>query len=198
MEAVKNNLIHDAMSQKIIETAEDLATANGASSVTVRGILSRLGITNRVFYNRFHNIDQVLALVYESTARKIRESMLSKIDPSRDFFEQVTDIVVSSLNLSYDNKMKLNQYVFESDSLSEINYHWWMCEIGRLIDYAKEQQLIGEVDSATMSYSIWCFCRGFNADAVGRNLPREEAERRFRYSFGILLNGLRMTAQKQP
>ena len=145
MEAVKNGLICDEMSRKIIDTAESLAAENGVASVTVRKILSALGITNRVFYNRFRNLDQVLSLIYESTARKIRESMLSKIDPSRDFFEQVTDIVVSSLNLSYDNKMKLNQYVFENDSLSEINYHWWMCEISRLIEYAMEKGLIGAV-----------------------------------------------------
>ena len=141
MEAVKNGLIRDEMSQKIIDTAQTLAAENGAASVTVRRILSALGITNRVFYNRFRNIDQVLSLIYENTARKIRESMLSKIDPSRDFFEQVTDIVVNSLNLSYDKKMKLNQYVFENDSLSEINYHWWMCEIVKLIEYAKERSL---------------------------------------------------------
>ena len=42
-----------------------------------------------------------------------------------------------------------------------------------------------------MSYAIWCFIRGYNADALGRKLPRETAVRNFRYSFGVLLDGMR-------
>ena len=42
-----------------------------------------------------------------------------------------------------------------------------------------------------MSYSIWCFIRGFNADALGRKLPVAQAAAAFKYSFGILLDGLR-------
>ena len=42
-----------------------------------------------------------------------------------------------------------------------------------------------------MSYAIWCFCRGYNADAVGRHLPMDLAVQNFRYSFSILLDGMR-------
>ena len=66
-----------------------------------------------------------------------------------------------------------------------------MSEIKKLIDFAKEKKFIKDVDSEVMSYAIWCFCRGYNADAVARNLPREEAVRRFRYSFSYLLEGLK-------
>ena len=62
MESAKSELITDAMSEKIIETAEKIATTDGASTLTVRRILKELGITNRVFYNRFRNIDEVLAM----------------------------------------------------------------------------------------------------------------------------------------
>ena len=64
-------------------------------------------------------------------------------------------------------------------------------EIKKLIDYAKEKKYIKEIDSDAMSYAIWCFCRGYNADAVGRNLPVDVAVRNFRYSFGVLLDGMR-------
>ena len=56
---------------------------------------------------------------------------------------------------------------------------------------AKEKKYIKEIDSDAMSYAIWCFCRGYNADAVGRNLPVDVAVRNFRYSFGVLLDGMR-------
>ncbi len=188
---VPEELIEDAMSERIIETAARLATAEGAHTVTVRRILQTLGITNRVFYNRFHNIDEVLGIVYRNMIVKIRGDIISDYDGSTDFFEYVMDVIERSLLISYDTKMQFNQYVFENDSLSGNNYRWWTGEIKKLIEYAKERKLIKDVDSEVMSYSIWCFCRGYNADAVGRNLPREEAVKRFRYSFSYLLEGLR-------
>ena len=191
MSEEKNELIHDEMSKLIIRTVEEMVTQNGAAGINVRKVLQKLNISNRVFYNRFHNIDEVLAAVYKSTIMKVREGTTSSFDPEKDFFEQVTDMVTNSLIASYDAKMRFNQYVFENDSRNSGNYEWWVDEIKKLISYAVSRELIKEVDADILSYSIWCFCRGFNADAVARNLPRDEAVRRFRYSFSFLLEGLK-------
>ncbi len=187
----KENLICDEMSQKIIQAAERLAIEDGTENLNVRKILKTLDITNRVFYNRFHNIGEVLDIIYEKTVLKIRESMTIAFDRDRDFFEQVTEIVANTLIMSYDNKMNFNHYVFENDSTSRSNFEWWQNEIIKLIEYAKKEKLLKDVDSYAVSYAIWCFCRGYNADAVGRKLPKEEAVKNFKYSFGFLLDGLR-------
>ncbi len=187
----KENLICDEMTQKIIQTAEKLAIEDGTENLSVRKILKTLDITNRVFYNRFHNIGEVLDIIYEKTVLKIRESMTLTFDSKRDFFEHVTDIVANTLIMSYDNKMNFNQYVFENDSTSRSNFEWWQNEIIKLIEYAKKEKLLKDVDSYAVSYAIWCFCRGYNADAVGRKLPKEEAVKNFKYSFGFLLEGLK-------
>ena len=187
----KTELICDEMSQRIIETAEHIVTVSGADSLTVRKLLQTLGITNRVFYNRFRNIGDVLKIVYKNTVLKIRASVTTEFNSETDFFDKVTELVIGTLLSSYDKKMQFNSYVFENDSLSQSNYEWWTTEIKKLIVHAKEKGYIKDVDEDIMSYSIWCFCRGFNADAVGRKLPREDAVRQFRYSFGILLDGLR-------
>lgn len=184
-------LIVDEMSDKIIKTAESIVMSQGVGDLTVRRILKELNITNRVFYNRFHNMDEVLDVVYKKTTLKIRETITEEFDSSTDFFEHVTDVVVNSLLMSYDTKMQFNQYVFENDSLSQSNYEWWTSQIKRLIDYAMAHDYIKQVDSEVLSYSLWCFCRGYNADAVGRNLPKEEAVKNFRYSFGFILEGLK-------
>ena len=187
----KDALIADEMSERIVRAAEQLATAEGANTVTVRKILQALGITNRVFYNRFRNVDEVLEIVYRDMIVKVRRDIVSAYDEKQDFFEYVKDVVEKSLLISYDTKMRFNQFMFESDSISTTNYAWWTGEIKKLIDYAKAHGLVRDVDSDVMSYSIWCFCRGYNADAVGRGLPREEAVKNFRYSFGFLLDGLK-------
>ncbi len=192
MAHTETEMISDEMSQKIIETAENLVLTSGAHMLTVRQILKELGITNRVFYNRFHNVEEVLGIVYKNISMKVRQSIMREIDTSQDFFEYVKDVVVSSLIISYDIKMQFTQYIFESDSHSAGNFEWWLAEIKKLIDYAKARHYIRDVDSDVMSYAIWCFCRGYNADAVGRNLPKDEAVRNFRYSFGVLLDGMRI------
>ncbi|MBE6575538.1 MAG: TetR/AcrR family transcriptional regulator [Ruminococcaceae bacterium] len=184
--------ITDEMSENIIRAAEELAFSVGADNVSVRAILRTLGITNRVFYNRFRNIEEVLQIVYANTVLKIRESIAEAFDPAGDFFAQVIDIVANTLVMSYENKMNFYQYVFDNDSVSRDNYAWWKAEICRLIEFGKSHGHIKDIDTDAVSYAVWCFIRGYNADALGRNLPREKAIADFRYSFGILLDGMRL------
>ena len=192
MAAAKSELISDEMSERIIEVAKKLVVTNGANNITVSKILSELGITNRVFYNRFHNIDEILEIIYKNTIHKIRECIPSKFDENRDFFEQVTEIVVNTLILSYDMKMQFNQYVFEHDSLTESNREWWTNEIRRVIDYAKAHNYIDDsVDSEMLSHTIWCFFRGYNADAVSRKLSMEDAVKYYKYGINFLFKGLK-------
>ena len=187
----ENGRIEDAMSARIVDTAERIALAEGAHTVTVRRLLTELGITNRVFYNRFCNADEVLSLVYKRMIVCIRSDIVSEYDGTRDFFEYVMEVVEKSLIVSYESKMRFNQFIFESDSLSATSYEWWTYEIKKLIEYAKSHDLIKDVNSESLSYSIWCFCRGYNTDAAVRGLPLKEAIAHFRYGFGFLLEGLK-------
>ncbi len=180
------------MSQKITDAVEEIVLEGGAETLTVRRILRKLNISNRVFYNRFQNIEQVLDIVYRNAVMKIRNAIATPLSIEDDFFEYVTDAVTRSLIFSYEVKMKFNQYIFEEDSLGESNRTWWTDEIKKLIIYAKEHKLIKDVDEDILSYSIWCFCRGYNADAVARDLPREKAIEDFKYSFSILLDGMKI------
>ncbi len=185
------SLIHDEMSQTIIDAVEEIAMEGGAATLTVRQILRKLDISNRVFYNRFSNIEQVLDIVYKNTIIKIRNAFKSPIDIEEDFFEYAKDVVSRTLLFSYEVKMKFNQYIFEEDSLGELNRSWWTDEIKKLIIFAKTHKLIKDVDEDILAYSIWCFCRGYNADAVARGLPKEKAVEDFKYSFSFLLEGLK-------
>ena len=186
-------LIRDEMSERIIETAKSIAMSAGAQALTVRTILKRLGITNRVFYNRFHNINEVLGIVYNNTVVKVRESLSANVEgkSKEEFFDYINDVISNVLLLSYNERNRFTQYVFENDSVSQTNCRWWTSEIKKLIEYAKARGYIKDVDSDVLSYSIWCFCRGYTADAVGRDVPREKALADFKYSFGYFLDGMK-------
>ena len=106
-------------------------------------------------------------------------------------------MVANTLIRSYELKKQFNHYMFENDSRSQKNYEWWVSTIKKMLTYAKEKRYVrADADVDVLSYSLWCFWRGFNADAVGRGVPKEEAVRGCKYSFGIILDGLRAVPQE--
>ena len=100
MPEAKDSLIKDEMTQTIIDAVEEIAMAGGAATLTVTQILRKLDISNRVFYNRFPNIETVLDIVYRNTIVKIRSALESPIRIEDDFFEYVKDVVSRSLLVS--------------------------------------------------------------------------------------------------
>ena len=190
--AEDTRLIHDEMSEKIVAAAAELALREGAGEVTVRKIIRALGVTNRVFYNRFRNAEEVLGLVYQNMTVQMRRSVLEHFDPEGDFFGQITDIAAGTLTLSYRLKLGMNQYVFLQDSVSAENFLWWRERIREFIDLGREKGLVRpDLDGDKISYAVWCFIRGYNTDALARGLPEEAALDGFRYSFGVLLEGMK-------
>lgn len=186
----EKKIIKDDISNKIIETAAIIIQTEGINSINVSKIIKRLGVSNRVFYNRFNNLEEVLEEVYNKIMIKIREKLNPQYDGKQNFFEYVLDLVENSLMLSYELKQQLNLYIFGNDSISQHNYEWYLDRIKKLVEYAKEKDLIKDVDSDVISYTIWCAIRGYNADAVMR-FEKDEAIKKIRYSFSLLLGALK-------
>ncbi len=186
-----DKLIYDEMSEKIIEATEKLTLSEKAHNINVRKILKYLGITNRVFYNRFHNIDEVLDIISERSVLKVRESLKFHFNEELDFFEQIMDEVEKTLVVSCETRMNFAHYVFENDSVTDSNYQWWIEEIKKILNYVINKGYIKKVDTEMTSYAIWCFIRGFNTDAIGRKLSLDEAIKRYRYGFKFILDGLK-------
>lgn len=186
----EKKIIKDDISIKIIENAALIIQNEGINAVNVSKIIKRLGVSNRVFYNRFNNVEEVLNEVYNRIIIQIREKLNPQYDGKEDFFDYVLKLVENSLILSYELKQQLNLYVFGNDTISQNNYEWYIDRIKKLVDYAKEQDLIADVDSDVISYTIWCAIRGYNADAVVR-MEKDEAIEKIRYSFKLLLGALK-------
>ncbi|MBR5152918.1 MAG: TetR/AcrR family transcriptional regulator [Clostridia bacterium] len=191
MEAEKEIRIQDEISEQILVIAEELVKENGAGNVTVRQILKRMGVTNRVFYNRYKNMDEVLELVYFKEVEKMHESLVSDYDVRTDFFGYVMDVALKVLINTYEVKRQFSQYMFEYDSRKEANRNWWTEKIKSIIAIGKETGQLGDVDAEKLSYTVWCFFRGYNADAVQRQLSMKEAVESFRFGLECLLRGLK-------
>lgn len=188
--APKQERIRDDISDQIVEIVARIAAEEGAHKVTVKKIITELGVTNRVFYNRFANIDEVLRIVYRNAVVSMRENIKPEFHDRASFEQFCIDTAVDVLMQTYDVKMQFRRYVFEHDSLTEENRVWWYEKIRKYYHYALEQGFAKQVDADALCYAIWCFCRGYYADAVSRQLSREEAVRYFTFGFTCLLNGV--------
>lgn len=186
----KDNLIYDSVSEDIINVTEKLAKEDGAKSVNVRRVLKEMDVTNRVFYNRFRNIDEVLQIIYKRTVMKMRESLISDFDIKTHIHEYVLDVCVKVLVKTYDLKNQFSQYMFEFDSATDENRQWWIDRIKEIIMVGKETNQLFDVDADMFSYTMWCFIRGYCADAIKRGLSKENAVSCFKFGIECLLNGV--------
>ena len=188
--APKQERIRDDISDQIVEIVASIAAEEGAHKVTVKKIIGELGVTNRVFYNRFANIDEVLRIVYRNAVVNMRENIKPDFHDRESFEQFCLNTAVDVLMQTYDVKMQFRRYVFEHDSLTEENRIWWNEKIKKYYAYALEQGFAKPVDADALCYAIWCFCRGYYADSVSRQLSREEAVRYFTFGFTCLLHGV--------
>ena len=194
-----STLINDKTSDRIIEIATKLVKSEGAHNVTVRKVLKELGATNRVFYNRFRNIAEVLEIVYKNSVYRMHKALKKEYDGKQDFFDYVTHIATLALTNTYEINLYFSSYMFENSDITTFNCDWWTKHIKELIEFGKANNLIkDEVDSDKLSYSVWCFCRGYNADSVIREVSLKEAIKSFRYGFGIILDGIKKQAEPAP
>ena len=182
--------IHDDISDQIVEIVARIVAEEGAHKVTVRKITDELGVTNRVFYNRFSNIDEVLRIVYRNAVVQMHENIKPDFHDKEGFEQFCMDTAVNVLMQTYDVKMQFRRYVFEHDSLTEENRVLWYDKIKKYYQFALEQGFAKPVDADALCYAIWCFCRGYYADSVSRQLSREEAVRYFTFCFTCLLHGV--------
>ncbi len=193
----RGNRLEDDISRKIIEITAEIVNTEGAEYVTVKRILEKLGTTNRVFYNRFQNVEDVLQKVYENEIMDMRGCVVQAYDGTTDFYEYLMNLAVSTLERTYTLKKQFKNYMFRHDELSDNNRRWWLDQIAQILEYGMNKGYLRKENSKELSYSVWCFCRGFSAEAVYRNMGTEAFIQSFRLGVGCLIAGLKKNSSNK-
>lgn len=181
--------INDDISLKIIDTAMEIASREGIASLTVSKIINTMGVTNRVFYNRFKGVPDVITEVYYKVVSKLRSCFDTPYDKKQDLCEYIMNLAVSVLEKTYETKLHFAGYLYNYDAFLEENREWWISHMIPLIEYGIKEGIFEETDSRLLAYSVWCYCRGFNASAIGNNLSKDEAIKAFKLGFRCFMDG---------
>lgn len=182
--------LEDETSKTIIATAAQIARREGMEELTVKRVLTELKVSNRVFYNRFRNIDDVIQVLYEDLVQEIRSSLERVQQPAQSYPDYLLELAVAAVEKIYQNTLHFKQYLFSYQVANDTNRDWWLKKIQQLLCRGMEQGELKVNDPVKMSYGVWCFCLGFHRDAVGDELTEQEAMDAFREAFSCLIQGM--------
>ena len=182
--------LEDETSKTIIATAAQIARREGMEELTVKRVLTELKVSNRVFYNRFRNIDDVIQVLYEDLVQEIRSSLERVQQPAQSYPDYLLELAVAAVEKIYQNTLHFKQYLFSYQVANDTNRDWWLKKIQQLLRSGMEQGELKVNDPVKMSYGVWCFCLGFHRDAVGEELTEQEAMDAFREAFSCLIQGM--------
>ena len=164
--------LQDEISTKIINTVTKMVYEGGAANINVQMVLKKLKITNRVFYNRFKNIDEVLLCVSQNLVHKMRQCMLRPYNEKENYHKYLVSLATDVLVKTYEIKKDFSDYMFNNDIVNESNKLWWIDHMIPALEYGVKNGFLKPMDLREMAYAVWCFCRGFNVDAVWNSSKR--------------------------
>lgn len=189
--------IQDEISNKIIDTVTKMVYDGGARNINVQMVLKKLKITNRVFYNRFQNIDEVLLSVSQNLVHKMRQCMLRPYNEKENYHKYLVSLATEVLVKTYEIKKDFSDYMFNNDIINESNKIWWIDHMLSPLDYGVKNGFLKPMNTREMAYAIWCFCRGFNVDAIKSRLELKKALKTFTMAFTFLIDGMTLNKNKR-
>lgn len=189
--------IQDEISTKIIDTVTKMVYDGGAKNINVQMVLKKLKITNRVFYNRFKNIDEVLLSVSQNLVHKMRQCMLRPYNEKENYHKYLVSLATDVLVKTYEIKKDFSDYMFNNDIINESNKLWWIEHMLPPLEYGVKKGFLKPMDIREMAYAIWCFCRGFNVDAIKSRLELKKALKTFTMAFTFLIDGMTLNKDKR-
>lgn len=190
--------LQDKISQEIIACVGKMVYKQGASDINVSAVLKELKITNRVFYNRFRNIDEVLLIISQKIVKEMRQSILQPYDEKYNYHQYLINVATNVLIKTYEVKNNFSDYMFINDILNKVNKEWWIEHIVVPLNYGVKNGFLKPINTEEISYAIWCFCRGFNVDAIKGQLELKDALRIFTVAFTAFIDGITLNKDKRP
>ena len=183
-------MLQDETADEILRIAKEICKTEGAGQVTVRKIITQMGVTNRVFYNRYRSRDALLYQIYSEAVTEMHRCVDPHYTDKDSFFQFCLETGEQVLGQTYDIKRQFKDYYFAHTELTDHNRDWWSEQVRRHYTIAHENGWIQVTDIEKIGVSLWCMCRGYLEDAAVRAFTKDEALQAFRFGMTCYLKGL--------
>lgn len=184
--------IEDETTKEIIHTAKKIAQKEGLEQLSVKRILAEMKVSNRVFYNRFRNIEDVIELLYEQAVNSLREIIdLSLLEKDELYYETLENLAVNVVRCLYQNNIHFRARLLSYETSKDNNRNWWIEQIQTILCDGVTRGLLKPMDELGTARGIWCLCLGFHKEALGKSVPEQEAIASFRTFFTIFIEGMK-------
>lgn len=184
--------IEDDTTKAIVKTAGIIAQREGLDQLSVKRILSEMKVSNRVFYNRFRNIEDLIEVMYHEFVGTLRGQINpQQLADTEHYYDKLLELAVGVVQKMYRNHIHFRLRLLSYETSKESNRNWWLEQIQKILEDGVSRGLLKPMNEQAVSYGVWCFCLGFHKDALGKNVSEEEAISAFRESFSYFIEGMK-------
>ena len=92
------HLDHETRLNQILEAARDLIANGGVGALTVRGISSKIGVTEAAIYRHVNSKEQVLTLLIEDVRQSVLASVQEAVEPESDAMDKLEHLLQRHLS----------------------------------------------------------------------------------------------------
>jgi len=166
-----------SLREKILDTSRHLLYNDGHTSLSMRGIAKKVGVSATSIYLHFDNKDHLLHTLIEESVEALSVAIEERVDESSDIISQFESIINGYVDfaLSHPEKYQII-YMVRSEAMSRYPKEKFRrarrCYelLVKVIASGVKEGLMEERDPLTAAYSIWAQLHGIITVVLNQRL----------------------------
>ena len=192
-----------SLREKILNTSRRLLYNDGHTSLSMRGIAKKVGVSATSIYLHFDNKDHLLHTLIEESVEALSVSIEEQVDENDDVITKFESIIHAYVNFALSNPEKYQIiYMVRSESMSRYPKEKFRrarrCYelLVKAIDNGVQEGVMEEKDPLTAAYSIWAQLHGITTVVLNQRLDsRINKDHFIRESINQIINGFLVRTQ---
>jgi len=166
-----------SLREKILNTSRHLLYNDGHTSLSMRGIAKKVGVSATSIYLHFDNKDHLLHTLIEESVEALSVSIEQRVDDNADTISKFESIIYAYVDFALSNPEKYQIiYMVRSESMSRYPKEKFRrarrCYelLVKIIDTGIQEGVMEEKDPLIAAYSIWAQLHGITTVVLNQRL----------------------------
>jgi len=193
----------DSLREKILTTSRHLLFNEGHTSLSMRGIAKKVGVSATSIYLHFDNKDHLLHTLIEESVEELSVSIENRVEKCEGVISQFQAVINGYKDFALSNPEKYQIiYMVQSDAMARYPKEKFRrarrCYelLVKIIQEGVEEGVMQEDDPVTAAYSIWAQLHGVISVVLNQRLDsRINKEYFIRESIDHIIEGFLVRTQ---